>query len=43
MFDELGAVYIGNEDRRHEWFVQLFHQVDGVLALRSNHDAIRMH
>ena len=43
MFDELGAVNIGNEDWCHEWFVQLLHQVDSVLALRANHNAIRMH
>ena len=43
MFDELGAANISHKDRCHEWLINLLHEIDGMLALRSNHDAIRMH
>ena len=43
MFDELGAVDVGHKNWRHEWFIDLLHQVDGVFALPPDHNAIRMH
>src|SRR6266567_4132071 len=43
MFDQFGAVNISHEDRRHEWLIDFLHEINGVLALRPNHDAIRMH
>src|SRR6266566_335971 len=43
MFDELGAINISYKNRCHEWLINLLHEIDGMLALRSNHDAIRMH
>src|SRR5713101_5143912 len=43
MFDELGAANISHKDRCHEWLINLLHEIDGMLALGSNHDAIRMH
>src|SRR6266446_780209 len=43
MFNQLGAIDVGHQNRRHEWFVDLLHQVDGVFALRANHDTIRVH
>ena len=43
MFDELGAVNISHQYRRHEWLINFFHEIDGVFALRSDHNAIWMH
>src|ERR1043166_9309310 len=43
MFDQFGAVDVGHENRRHEWFVDLLHEVDSVFALRANHNPVRMH
>ena len=41
VLDQLGAVDVGHENRRHERFVNLLHQVDRLLALRADDDAIR--
>src|SRR5437667_11271283 len=43
MFDELRAINVSHKDRCHEWLINLLHEIDGMLALRSDHDAIRMH
>ena len=43
MLDELGAVNISHQDRRHKWLINLLHQIDGMFALRSDHNAIGMH
>ena len=43
MLDELGAVNISHQDRRHKWLINLLHQIDGMLALRSDNNAIGMH
>src|SRR5205823_1970268 len=42
VLNELGAVNSGYEHGRHERLVNLFHQIDSVLTLRANHDAVRM-
>jgi hypothetical protein len=43
MFNKLGTANVGHEDRCHERLIDLFHQIDGVFALRSDHDPVRMH
>ena len=43
MFDELGAVNISHQNRRHKWLINFLHQVDGAFALGSNHDAVGFH
>src|SRR6266487_5013379 len=43
MLDELGAVNISYEDRRHKWLINLLHQIDGMFALRSDNNTIRAH
>ena len=43
MLNKFGTANVGHEDRRHEGFVHLFHQIDRVFALRSDHDPVRMH
>ncbi len=43
MLDQLRAVDIGDQNRRHERLVNLFHQVDRALALRADHDPIGLH
>ena len=43
MFNKLGAANVGHEDRCHERLIHLFHQIDRLFALRSDHDPVRMH
>src|SRR5450432_3697243 len=43
MLNQLSAVYVGDENWRHERLVDLFHEVNGVFALCANHDAVRLH
>ena len=43
MLDELGAVDIGDENRRHKRLVNFLHEVDRMFALGSYHDAVGMH
>ena len=40
MLDELGAVDIGHENRRHKWLINLLHEVDRRVrfGLRSRCD-----
>ena len=43
MFDKLGAIDVGYQNWGHEGFVDFLHQINGVLALRSDHDPVWMH
>ena len=43
VLDQLGAVDIGDENRRHERLVNFLHQVDRALALRADDDPVRVH
>ncbi len=43
MFDQLGAIDIRDHDWRHKRFVNLFHNRQSALAVRSNHNAIGFH
>src|ERR1700730_14754962 len=43
MFDQLGAVDVGYQNRRHERFVDLLHEIDCVFTLCTNHDPVRVH
>src|SRR5262249_45164043 len=43
MLDELGAVDVGDQDRRHKRLVNLLHEGNGAFALGSDHDAMRLH
>src|SRR5262249_20356220 len=43
VFDEFGAVDPGDKHRRHERFVNFFQQVDRMLTLRADDDAVRVH
>ena len=43
VLDQLRAVDVGHENRRHERLVNLLHQVDRALALRADHDSIGFH
>ena len=43
VLDQLRAVDVGDEDRRHERLVDLLHQVDRALALRADDDAVGIH
>ena len=43
MLDQLGAVNPGDQNGRHERLVNLFHQINSVLTLGPNDNAIWMH
>src|SRR5438067_1370768 len=43
VLDQFRAVDVGHKDRRHERLVDLFHEIDGVFALRADHDAVGLH
>ena len=43
MFDELGAVDISDQYGCHEWLINLLHEIDGMFALRSDHNTIWTH
>jgi len=43
MLDELSAINIRHQYWRHKRLIKLLHEIDGVFALRSDHDAIRAH
>ena len=43
VLDQLRAVDIGHEDRRHEGLVDLLHETDRLFALCADHDPVRVH
>src|SRR6187397_766767 len=43
MLDQLGTVHVSHEHWRHEWFVNFFHQIDGMFALRTDYDPVWIH
>ena len=43
VLDQLRAVDVGHQNRRHEWLVNLLHQIDRALALRADHDPVGLH
>ena len=43
MLNQFRRVDVGNDNGRPEWFIYLFHRRYWASALRTDHDAIRMH
>ena len=43
MLDQLGTANVSHQDGRHERFIDFFHQIDRLFALRSDDNAIRLH
>ena len=43
MLDELRAVNVSHQHRRHKWLINLLHEIDGMFALCSDHNPVGMH
>src|SRR5208337_3754216 len=42
VLNELGAIDVGDHDRGEEGLVNLFHECEGPVTLRPDHDSIRL-
>ncbi len=43
MLDQLRAVHVGHHNGSHERLINLLHQSERAIAIRSNNDSVRIH